>query len=150
MLCLRCRSMRKRVKSIRTPYPHWKSCRKTIWLIRRSLRPWLICQVIQQLIQCRLRDRILPTEGRDLIDTAQAVFLHKGITFRVQDIIELAYMSGIVDKYDSALSSAGGRVVTLSFFDQQGYQYTAKLFVRCCDYVRDVITDNIHSCLVYF
>lgn len=42
----------------------------------------------------------------------------------------LAYMSGIVDKYDSALSSAGGRVVTLSFFDQQGYQYTAKFSIH--------------------
>lgn len=42
----------------------------------------------------------------------------------------LAYMSGIVDKYDSALSSAGGRGVTLSFFDQQGYQYTAKFSIH--------------------
>lgn len=42
----------------------------------------------------------------------------------------LAYMSGIVDKYDSALSSTGGRVVTLSFFDQQGYSYTAKFSIH--------------------
>lgn len=42
----------------------------------------------------------------------------------------LAYMSGIVDKYDSALSSVGGRVVTLSFFDQQGYSYTAKFSIH--------------------
>lgn len=41
-----------------------------------------------------------------------------------------AYMSGIVDKYDSALSSTGGRVVTLSFFDQQGYSYTAKFSIH--------------------
>ncbi|MDE5930886.1 MAG: flagellar hook-basal body complex protein [Lachnospiraceae bacterium] len=42
----------------------------------------------------------------------------------------LAYMSGIVDKYDSALSSTGGRVTTLTFFDQQGYQYTAKFSIH--------------------
>lgn len=42
----------------------------------------------------------------------------------------LAYMAGIVDKYDSALSSTGGRVVTLSFFDQQGYRYTAKFSIH--------------------
>ena len=42
----------------------------------------------------------------------------------------LAYMAGIVDKYDSALSSTGGRVVTLSLFDQQGYSYTAKFSIH--------------------
>lgn len=42
----------------------------------------------------------------------------------------LAYMSGIVDKYDSALSSTAGRAVTLSFFDQQGYPYTAKFSIH--------------------
>jgi len=42
----------------------------------------------------------------------------------------LAYMAGIVDKYDSALSSTAGRVVTLSFFDQQGYSYTAKFSIH--------------------
>ncbi len=42
----------------------------------------------------------------------------------------LAYMSGIVDKYDSALSSTAGRTVTLSFFDQQGYSYVAKFSIH--------------------
>lgn len=64
----------------------------------------------------------------------------------------LAYMSGIVDKYDSALSSTGGRVVTLTFFDQQGYSYTAKFSIHSLGsdgqyYVKldDILNENSDS-----
>lgn len=42
----------------------------------------------------------------------------------------LAYMSGIVDKYDSSLSSTKGKAVTLTFYDQQGYSYVAKFSIH--------------------
>lgn len=42
----------------------------------------------------------------------------------------LAYMAGIVDKYDSSLSSTKGKAVTLTFYDQQGYSYVAKFSIH--------------------
>ncbi len=43
------------------------------------------------------------------------------------------YMSGIVDKYDSALHSTEGRTVTLSFYDNLGYKYTGKFAIHALD-----------------
>ncbi len=43
------------------------------------------------------------------------------------------YMSGIVDKYDSATRSTEGRTVTLSFFDNLGYKYTGKFAIHALD-----------------
>lgn len=43
------------------------------------------------------------------------------------------YMSGIVDKYDSALHSTEGRMVTLSFYDNVGYRYTGKFAIHALD-----------------
>ncbi len=38
-----------------------------------------------------------------------------------------AYVSGIVDKNDTNISSSSGKVINLSFYDNLGYSYTAKL-----------------------
>ncbi len=38
-----------------------------------------------------------------------------------------AYMAGILDKNDTDVTSANGKVVNLNFFDNLGYQYTARI-----------------------
>ena len=42
----------------------------------------------------------------------------------------LAYMSGSLDRTDTTINSTAGAVRTLTFFDAQGYQYTAKFSVH--------------------
>lgn len=44
-----------------------------------------------------------------------------------------AYMSGILDKNDTDVTSANGKVVNLNFFDALGYSYTAKFTFRQSD-----------------
>ncbi len=72
-----------------------------------------------------------PQTGDIYPDTVSAlkVMQEDNLTYPPESTTQ-AYMSGIVDKYDSALSSTKGRVVTLSFFDQQGYSYTAKFSIH--------------------
>lgn len=41
-----------------------------------------------------------------------------------------AYASGILDKNDTDVNSTGGKIMTLSFFDNLGYEYTAKLSIH--------------------
>ena len=41
-----------------------------------------------------------------------------------------AYFSGIIDKNDTDVTGENGRVVNLSFYDSQGYTYTAKFSIR--------------------
>lgn len=41
-----------------------------------------------------------------------------------------AYMSGIIDKNDTDVTSESGKVVNLEFFDSLGYSYTAKFTFR--------------------
>lgn len=41
-----------------------------------------------------------------------------------------AYISGIVDKNDTAVHSEAGKMMNLSFFDALGYAYTAKLSMK--------------------
>ena len=48
-----------------------------------------------------------------------------------------AYMSGIIDKNDTDVTSASGKVVNLNFFDQLGYSYTAKFVFKQSDNTND-------------
>ncbi|MBP3458306.1 MAG: flagellar hook-basal body complex protein [Lachnospiraceae bacterium] len=41
-----------------------------------------------------------------------------------------AYVSGIIDKNDVQVSSEAGKIMNLSFFDNLGYEYTAKLSMK--------------------
>lgn len=41
-----------------------------------------------------------------------------------------AYVSGILDKFDTDVTSANGKSVNLNFFDALGYSYTAKLVFK--------------------
>lgn len=43
------------------------------------------------------------------------------------------YMSGIIDKLDTDVTSANGRVVNFSFYDSLGYSYTAKFVFKQSD-----------------
>lgn len=43
------------------------------------------------------------------------------------------YMSGIIDKLDTDVTSANGRVVNFNFFDSLGYKYTAKFVFKQSD-----------------
>ena len=43
------------------------------------------------------------------------------------------YVSGILDENDTNVNSAGGRVVTMTFFDRRGYSYTAKFSIHSTD-----------------
>lgn len=44
-----------------------------------------------------------------------------------------AYMSGILDKNDTDVTSANGKVVNLNFFDALGYSYTARFVFKQSD-----------------
>ncbi len=45
----------------------------------------------------------------------------------------LGYMSGIIDKLDTDVTSANGRVVNFKFYDSLGYSYTAKFVFKQSD-----------------
>ena len=51
----------------------------------------------------------------------------------------LGHMAGILDKNDTDVTSASGKVVNLNFFDALGYEYTAKFVFRQSD------KDNVYS-----
>lgn len=44
-----------------------------------------------------------------------------------------AYIAGIIDKNDTDITSANGKVMNLNFYDALGYSYTAKLVMRQSD-----------------
>lgn len=44
-----------------------------------------------------------------------------------------ARISGILDKNDTNVNSADGKIMNLEFFDEKGYKYTAKLSVHAVD-----------------
>ncbi|MCH5341726.1 MAG: flagellar hook protein FlgE [Acetatifactor sp.] len=45
----------------------------------------------------------------------------------------IAHMAGIIDKYDTDVTSVNGRVVNLNFYDARGYEYTARFVFRQSD-----------------
>lgn len=47
----------------------------------------------------------------------------------------MGYMGGIIDKHDTDVTSANGKVVNLKFYDALGYSYTAKFVFRQSDNV---------------
>ncbi len=99
-----------------------------------------------------------PQTGDIYPDTVSALkVMHEDNLTYPPESTTRAYMSGIVDKYDSALSSTKGRVVTLSFFDQQGYSYTAKFSIHSLGsagqyYVQldDILNSNSQSLVEEF
>lgn len=71
-------------------------------------------------------------ENGDIVaDTVSALQIMKteNLTYPAESTTA-AYVSGIIDKTDTQLASTAGKIMTLSFFDAQGYQYTAKFSVH--------------------
>ena len=69
--------------------------------------------------------------GEILPDTVSAlrVMSEQNLTYPPESTT-MAYVAGIVDKMDSALNSTAGRTVTLNFYDNLGYSYTAKFSIH--------------------
>ena len=67
-------------------------------------------------------------------DTVSAlrVMTEKTLTYPSEATTE-ARISGIVDKKDTNVNSAEGKIVNLEFFDDKGYKYTAKLSIHAED-----------------
>ena len=69
----------------------------------------------------------------------------------------MGYASGILDKNDTDVHSKGGKIMTLTFFDALGYQYTAKMSVHAMSkdgnyYVKldDIINEDGVSLKTYY
>lgn len=75
-----------------------------------------------------------PETGEILPDvvTALRVMSEENMTYPPESTTK-GYMAGIVDKYDSATRSTGGRVVTLNFYDNLGYSYTGKFSIHALE-----------------
>lgn len=75
-----------------------------------------------------------PETGDILPDvvTALKIMSEENMTYPPESTTK-AYMSGIVDKLDTATSSEAGRVVTLNFYDNLGYSYTGKFSIHKLD-----------------
>ena len=41
-------------------------------------------------------------------------------------------MGGIIDKFDTDVTSSSGKAINLNFYDALGYDYTAKLVIMIC------------------
>ncbi len=75
-----------------------------------------------------------PETGDILPDTVSAlqVMNTRNLTYPPEATTR-AYVSGIVDMYDSALKSTSGKIMTLGFFDNRGYKYTGKFSIHSLD-----------------
>ena len=52
----------------------------------------------------------------------------------------LAQMSGIVDSFDTNITNSGGKLVTLDFYDNLGFKYTAMFSIHDDTYVKGAAT----------
>ena len=72
-----------------------------------------------------------PTTGNIAKDTVSALRIMSAdnMTYPPEATTD-AYVSGIVDKNDTAVSSEAGKIISVSLFDSLGYAYTAKLSMK--------------------
>lgn len=72
--------------------------------------------------------------GEILPDTVSAlkVMSAENLTYPPESTTK-AYVSGIMDKHDTSAASTAGKIMTLTFFDKLGYQYTAKFSIHSTD-----------------
>ncbi len=75
-----------------------------------------------------------PETGNVLPDTVSAlrVMNERNLTYP-PEFTTKAIATGIVDKHDTATRSTAGRAVTLTIYDNLGYQYTAKFSIHNLD-----------------
>lgn len=70
-------------------------------------------------------------EGNIMADAVSALqIMNAGNLTYPAEATTAAYASGIVDKTDTQLSSSAGKIMMLSFYDAQGYEYTAKFSIH--------------------
>lgn len=72
-----------------------------------------------------------PTTGDPKPDTVTALRIMSDANMTYPpEATSQARVTGIIDKNDTKVNSAAGRIMNLEFFDSQGYSYTAKLSVH--------------------
>ncbi len=72
-----------------------------------------------------------PDTGEIRSDVVSALrIMHPDNLTAAPEATSLAYMNGILDKTDTSINSTEGTVRTLTFYDAQGYEYTAKFSVH--------------------
>ena len=71
------------------------------------------------------------TTGDIRQDTVTALRIMSAVNMTYPpEATSLANMSGIIDKFDTDVTSINGKVVNLNFYDNLGYEYTAKFVFR--------------------
>ncbi len=78
----------------------------------------------------------LPDEATQEIrqDTVQALRIMNAANMTYPpEATSKAYMSGILDKNDPDVTSAGGKIINLNFYDNLGYSYTARISMKQSD-----------------
>ena len=68
------------------------------------------------------------TIKQDIV-TALRVMSDTNLTYPPESTTQ-AFVSGVLDKNDTNVTSANGKAITLNFFDKLGYTYTAKLVFK--------------------
>lgn len=72
-----------------------------------------------------------PETGEIRSDVVSALrIMHPDNLTAAPEATSLAYMNGILDKTDTTINSTEGAIRTLTFYDAQGYEYTAKFSVH--------------------
>ncbi len=78
------------------------------------------------------------TTGKIKQDTVSALRIMSTVNMTYPpEATTKAYMSGILDKNDTDVTSANGKVVNLNFFDALGYSYTARFIFKQSDDVNN-------------
>lgn len=73
-------------------------------------------------------------DGDIVVDTVSALQIMNADNLTYPpEATSKAYVSGILDKYDTNVNSSAGRTMTLTFFDALGYKYTAKMSIHSTD-----------------
>lgn len=72
-----------------------------------------------------------PETGDIRSDVVSALrIMHPDNLTAAPEATSMAYMNGILDRTDTSINSTEGVIRTLTFFDAQGYEYTAKFSVH--------------------
>ena len=75
-----------------------------------------------------------PETGNIYKDTVSALRIMSSANMTYPpEATSIAYMDGIIDKYDTDVTSANGKVVNLNIYDARGYEYTVRFTFKQSD-----------------
>ena len=75
-----------------------------------------------------------PETGNIYKDTVTALRIMSSANMTYPpEATSIAYMDGIIDKYDTDVTSANGKVVNLNIYDARGYEYTVRFTFKQSD-----------------